>query len=358
LGVSYTGLGALVGLGFVGMGILSPAGGVLADRFGPRRMIALGLVFSGLAGLARAYAPSFEVFAVGSLGTGLAQALVYPNLPKVVQSGVPPKDHRIATSVYSSSLIAGPLAGVALTGSVLFEVFTGWRGALAAWAGLDLGIAALWWVVAQRHGALADPARPPDRTTGGESWHWPDIRVLLGLFLALGTAFFTVITWLPAYLQSLGYSRADAGFLTALMEVVGFGAAYGLPKVAATSRAHRWTAAIYVGFAACVGLVLLGNPLTILLAIMGFGITIEGLFAYLLLVQLGFAGTRAGTLGGLLFTMSYVGAVVGPWAFGILRDSTGGFAAGFGALALMGLLAAALGLRLPQAAKRVSPAVA
>jgi CP family cyanate transporter-like MFS transporter len=338
------------------MSLLSPAGGMLADRFGPRRMIALGLVLSGLSGVVRAYAVSFEVFAAGSLGTGLAQALVYPNLPKVVQTGVAPSRHRLATSVYSSSLIAGPLAGVALTGSVLYDILNGWRGALAAWAVFVVAVAALWWFVAETDRTMSPGSLQLDGTSSDGSWDWGGIRVLLALFLALGTAFFTVISWLPTYLQSLGYSQGDAGLLTALMEVAGFGAAYGLPKVAATRSAQRWTAAMYLGFAGCALLVLLGNPLTILPAIIGFGVTIEGLFAYLLYVQLGLGGARAGTLAGLLFTMSYVGAVVGPWLFGALRDSTGDFATGFWALALMGLGAAALGLRLPRSV-RVPPAV-
>lgn len=91
-GVSPALLGWTTTVGFGTAAVLSPLGGRLVDRIGPRRSLALLLSVSAaaLALIGAAPGPGFLLAAV-ALG-GLPQALANPATNKAILAAVPPAD--------------------------------------------------------------------------------------------------------------------------------------------------------------------------------------------------------------------------------------------------------------------------
>src|SRR5262249_31214796 len=55
-----------------------PLPGALADRLGPRRVLAAGLVMAGLSSLAAAYAPSFPLLVAARVGQAAGTSTAFP----------------------------------------------------------------------------------------------------------------------------------------------------------------------------------------------------------------------------------------------------------------------------------------
>jgi len=228
LGIAAPGLTADLGLSAAVMGVVFSAfswsyaaaqipGGVLLDRFGPRRVYfgavtlwsALTLVQGAVSGIAGLLACR--------LGLGLAEAPCYPANSRVVRTWFPQPERARANAVYA----VGQYVGLAFLSPVLFFIAAawGWRALfyLSGALGLVFGVI---WIKAYR-----EPHEHP-RLTGAELRHirgpepdqaavqqapfsWPAFWKLLqrrqvlgaslGQFASNSTLVF-FLTWFPTYL--------------------------------------------------------------------------------------------------------------------------------------------------------------
>lgn len=133
LGVSPTVFGLTTTVGFATAAVLSPAGGRVVDRVGPRRCLVALLVVAAVAlALIRTTPGSGALLAAVALG-GLPQALANPATNKAILAAVPPARRGSVTGVKQSGVQLGAFAAglplAALAG------LTGWRGAVWTAAG-------------------------------------------------------------------------------------------------------------------------------------------------------------------------------------------------------------------------------
>ncbi|MFD9296766.1 MFS transporter, partial [Streptomyces goshikiensis] len=141
LGVSATVLGLTTTIGFGTAAALSPVGGRVVDRIGPRRSLVVLLLVSAaaLALIGAAPGPGFLLAAV-ALG-GLPQALANPATNKAILAAVPPGRRGPVTGMKQSGVQLGAFAAglplAALAGGI------GWRGAVWT-AAATAALAALW----------------------------------------------------------------------------------------------------------------------------------------------------------------------------------------------------------------------
>ncbi|MFD0372451.1 MFS transporter [Streptomyces sp. NPDC127114] len=141
LGVSETLLGLTTTVGFGTAAVLSPAGGRIVDRTGPRRALVALLAVSAVAlGLIGAAPGPGLLLAAVALG-GLPQALANPATNKAILAAVPAPRRGAVTGTKQSGVQLGAFAaGLPLAAAA---GLVGWRGAvwLAAAAAL---LAAVW----------------------------------------------------------------------------------------------------------------------------------------------------------------------------------------------------------------------
>ncbi|MFF6773432.1 MFS transporter [Streptomyces sp. NPDC012637] len=171
LGVSETLLGLTTTVGFGTAAVLSPVGGRVVDRTGPRRALVVLLAVSALAlGLIGAAPGPGLLLAAVALG-GLPQALANPATNKAILAAVPAPRRGTVTGTKQSGVQLGAFAaGLPLAAAA---GLVGWRGAvwLAAAAAL---LAAVWaWRALPPDATRPSPSQPSQpsppvvRTTAG-----------------------------------------------------------------------------------------------------------------------------------------------------------------------------------------------
>jgi ACS family glucarate transporter-like MFS transporter len=136
-------------IGYAGFQL--PAGW-LAARFGPRRVLALGVIWWGIATALTALLPSGISHAVILLiavrfALGAGEAVVYPAANQFVARWVPVKERGFINGL----IFAGVGAGSGLTPPLLTWLIThhGWRAAFWFSAGIGLLVGVVWWFVAR-----------------------------------------------------------------------------------------------------------------------------------------------------------------------------------------------------------------
>ncbi len=129
--------GAVAAAAFVPIGVLSPVGGVLADRLDRRRwLIVTTLAEAGFAALlavlaATGHAPSWALVVVAFFG-GVAAAVGFPTYQAMIPDLVPADDLLGAVSLSSAQFNVGRVIGPALAGVVLLAGSPAWVFAVNA----------------------------------------------------------------------------------------------------------------------------------------------------------------------------------------------------------------------------------
>jgi MFS family permease len=153
--------------------IVAPVAGALADRYGNRPFMVLGLALQaiGLAWVAGVVAPGAGYAQLGIAFTvaGIGTSFCFPTVANAVMSSIPPQEAGVASGVNSAMRELGGVFGVALLASV-FASRGVYRSPVhfidgfvpAVWVAVGLSatgvLAALLTAGRQRSAALAAPA--------------------------------------------------------------------------------------------------------------------------------------------------------------------------------------------------------
>ncbi|MEW2635472.1 MFS transporter [Streptomyces sp. NPDC048389] len=317
LGISPTVLGLTTTIGFGTAAVLSPAGGRIVDRIGPRRaLVALLLVSAAALGLIGAAPGAGLLLAAVALG-GLPQALANPATNKAILAAVPPARRASVTGVKQSGVQLGAFAaGLPLSA---LAAWVGWRGAV--WAAAGAAVAAALWTV------RVLPADPPERKTGPRPSPAPrgDIVWLAAFSLLLGCGIASVNTYLALFgAQKLGMSPTAAGALVAVLGVAGIAGRVCWSKAARPGRAEwlpGWLAAGAVGAALLLAGALSVPPLAWAGAVAVGVFAVSGNAVSMVLVMQRAAPGRAGQDSALVSAGFFAGFALGPPVFGALAEA-------------------------------------
>jgi ACS family glucarate transporter-like MFS transporter len=136
----------------IGYALFQIAGGLLADRFGPRRILALGAVwwavFTSLtAAISTRIAAALFVFCAVRFFLGAGEAVMYPSSNRWVANWVPTAECGLATGI----IFMGVGGGAALTPPIITFVMTryGWRVSFWVCAVIGLAVGAVWFLIAR-----------------------------------------------------------------------------------------------------------------------------------------------------------------------------------------------------------------
>jgi MFS transporter, ACS family, glucarate transporter len=151
-GLSNVQLGYVFSAMLVGYALFQTVGGRLADRFGPRRVLAAGVVwwgiFTGLTALVPATVRGalFLFIAIRFL-LGAGEAVVYPSSNQFVARWIPTHERGIA----NGWIFAGVGAGAGLSPLLItyFMLRYGWRASFWACAVIGLIAGAIWYLMAR-----------------------------------------------------------------------------------------------------------------------------------------------------------------------------------------------------------------
>jgi MFS transporter, CP family, cyanate transporter len=368
LGMSLTVAGLLPSLPLLFMGLLGLPGGLLVDRFGPARLLAVGLTLVGVAGLARAAAPSTLVLALLTACMGGAVGIVQPALPRIARDALP-RRIGLATAIYSNGLIVGGFIGAALAVPLLGLVGPlSWRGLFVVWGVVGVVAAFLWWPLSlAEHRVRGTESVPPASGPPLPSRHWLDRALIEPMrthgmvpvtisFSTQSSIYYAWTGWLPTYLIARGWTLADTVAPVAALALIGIPAGLIVtPLVDVVGRRLILAASGVLTVAASLGLLLLPSSALAWAMLVGIGTSCA--------LQVSLTGPpelappdRVGATAGAMLTIGYVGAVIGPFAIGALHDLSGDYAVGLLLLVAIGVLLTVAGLRVPSGVRSVSRA--
>jgi predicted MFS family arabinose efflux permease len=341
VGMSFTQLGFFTGLyGLLAL-LLSVPAGLTAKRFGEKRVLAAGLVGVAIGSVLLARAWSFES-AVAFRGlTIFGYRFAFVSVLIAVAMTAPPQLRGRTMGVLGATSAMASVIGAPLGGTLVGEL--GWRTAILGYALMALlgaGVFSLFYRATAETAAAPVAAAPADGAGHRSAFRAPVIW-LLALVVGLGGfGQFTITYFVPSVADSVyGLDAAAAGVIIS----TGYIAAIAL-NIVIGMLADRFDK-----------LVVLGGIVAVLAgASASLAIEHELLFRVATAVVIGFGFSAANQLYGLAGSLmprretgNAMGIVslgaglfgyFGPQMLGILRDTTGSFAAGFYMVAAADLL--------------------
>jgi MFS transporter, ACS family, glucarate transporter len=136
----------------LGYAVFQAPGGRLADRFGPRRILALGTIWWAVFTSLTAFVPGGVSHALLILllvrsGLGIGEAVVYPASNRLVASWIPSQERGIANGL----IFAGVGAGAGVTPPLITYILLhhGWRWSFWISALIGLLAGGVWFVLAR-----------------------------------------------------------------------------------------------------------------------------------------------------------------------------------------------------------------
>lgn len=321
LDVSPTLLGLTTTVGFGAAAVLSPVGGRVVDRVGPRRCLVALLLVSAVALALIGAAPGAGLLLAAVALGGLPQALANPATNKAILATVPPERRGSVTGMKQSGVQLGAFAA-GLPLAALAGV-AGWRGAV--WTAAGAAVMASGWAArtlprdVPRVGGSTPGARSSLVPRGAIAW--------LAVFsLLLGCGIASVNTYLSLYgTQRLGLEPTAAGALVAVLGVAGVAGRVGWSKVAGQPARAVWLpgglAAGAVGAALLLAAASFAHPLAWVAAVAVGVFAVAANAVSMVLVMQRATPRRAGQDSALVSAGFFAGFAVGPPLFGLLAES-------------------------------------
>jgi CP family cyanate transporter-like MFS transporter len=303
------------------MGLFAPPAAFLSARVGTRTAVTWSVLLIGVFGLARAVAPNAALLVLFTwpigMGMGLAGALV----PVAV------KEHFSArpaapTGVYTTGIQVGSALSAAIA-VPLAAWYGGWRGSLAVFSLVSLGMAGAWLVLTRHEPAHERRFERPPRLPWRSRVAW----LLVVLFALMASTYYGINAWLPDSYVERGWSTQAAGSLLAVLNLVAIPAAFLVPWLSERLWNRRtWLAAMATTFVVgMAGVVLV--PAAAYACVVALGVASGGMFALVMTVPLDLEHERGrvGALVGMMLGLGYTIGALSPFVLGAVRDLTGSF---------------------------------
>jgi predicted MFS family arabinose efflux permease len=331
LGISREAFALAIALQNLLWGIVQPFVGLLSDRFGAGKVIAIGTLFylAGLLTMSQA-----ESTLALNLGAGLLVGLGMSGTGFAVVLGaigriVTPQQRTVALAIASAGGSFGQFVMIPV-GQGLLSGWD-WQTALAGLGIIAILMAPLAIAVRNRLGsneAQADHSAASPRLALKEALNHRGYKMLTAGFFVCGFHVVFIAVHLPAYLRDLGFPASTGALALTLIGLTNIFGTYCWGHFGGLFRKKHSLALLYalrsiillsfilapkteftvIAFAVCMGSLWLGTvPLT------------SGLVAQL------FGARYLSTLFGVVFLGHQLGAFLGAWLGGLVFDLTGSY---------------------------------
>jgi len=319
--------------------------GLLLDRIGARRMLAMATLIMAASAVARSVADTPVTLFLSVALFGAGGPMISVGAPLVIARLYQGSARATAMGLYVTGPYLGGLVALAATNSLLMPLVGGnWRAVMLINAGLVLASGAIWLLVSVLRAADLKPG------AGGKKYNlkaFSEIlnvqRVRLILCISVGIFFINhgLNNWLPEVLRSYGYSAVAAGYWASVPAAFGVLGALIIPRFAVNSRQ-------FIALGGLIAAVFLASVLLqsdrngmVATALVLQGLARGSMMTVAIMILMdtpGVPAERLGLAGGMFFAAAEIGGVLGPVTFGTLAHLTDGFAASLSAITAVSLI--------------------
>ena len=307
--------------------VFGAGAGMLADRFGPRLVCSLGMLFIACGLIASSWATSmWAIYAAYGVGIGVGIALVYTPAIACVQPWFT-RRRGLAAGIASAGIGAGTVV-VPLAATLLIAALQ-WRGAMQ-WlaAGVLLFGLGSTLLLKRAPSATAAPGAAVSGHTLRQALRSSDFRWMYLAVLLASPSMFIPFAHVSAAARDLGVSDGQA---VGLVGLIGIGSLvgrfaigaladrFGRPLTLALSQASMGLA--YLAWAGADGYV------AMVWFSLWIGLSYGGIVSLLPALCMDLFGARAvSSIIGTLYTAAAFGNLLGPWIAGALFDALDSYA--------------------------------
>ena len=319
-GLTTAQTGLLTTLPLLAFGLVSPLAAGVARRFGIESSLLLAMILICL-GVGLRSLPFVSLLFIGTAIIGCGIALGNVLLPGLIKRDF---SQHVAKMTGAYSLTMG---GAAALGSAMVVPLAlaglGWRGALLMLMAFPLLALFIWLPQARRQvtAPLTGSGAIHNRGIWRSALAWQ-----VTLFLGINSlVYYVIIGWLPAILQSIGYSEAQAGSLHGLLQLATAAPGLAIPLILHRLKDQRGIAVLVALMCAvsALGLWFLPAQAVLWTLIFGFG---SGATMILGLTFIGLRASsahQAAALSGMAQAVGYLLAACGPPVMGKIHDANG-----------------------------------
>jgi MFS family permease len=312
-----------------GMAAFQLPAGLLAERFGERRLLMLGTLvtasgFIAVAAGATTFVPLLLVLTLAGLGSGVQHPLSSSVVAKAYEEG----PRRAALGTYNFAGDIGKVTSAAVVG--LVAALAGWRVAATGYGVLGIAAAiALVIVLASLHAGSA-PERAAVATAtvaAGSGWGIRDPRgfqALSAIGMIDNSTRSGLLTFLPFVLIAKGMSVAGVGGALALVFAGGamgkFVCGFAAERVGIIRTVVLTEAATSLAIIA-----ILASPLPVaMLLLVPLGVALNGTSSVLYATVADLVTAERRSRGyGLYYTLTIAASAAGPTVYGFVGDAVG-----------------------------------
>lgn len=340
LGMSFSQAGLLSAVSTFTYALGQIPAGVLADRFGPKRLFFLGILGSTLLSFNFGTLQTYAGAIANQIASGAFRALIFAPGLSLVASWFPPDRKATAMGVYVIGGVSGNIL-LSLAGPLLAGRF-GWRPTFMGFALLGVCIAFVFLTLGREKPAAGrHSVRMLDAL---ELFRYPVMWVCAGIQFIRFAVTTSFNFWLPSLLVSdRGLSLEAAGLITAMGALL---TAAANPLGGYVSDRLRNPALVIGASLAVLALtswllVAADSTALLVLIIAVNSVFLQFYFGPLFSVPLEVLGPRAaGMSAGFGNMFANLGALTFAYALGVVKDVSGAFKWGFvatGALCVVGV---------------------
>ncbi len=209
---------------FVVYGFGQLVSGYLGDRVKPQLLIFWGLIACGLMNLLIPFCPSPAWMTVVWSANGMAQAMIWPPLVRIMSLHMTDDEYKTATVRVSWGSSIGTIA-IYLFIPLLLKVGT-WRGIFYCASVVGIGMAVLWILHYERVDRLlpSQDNAPVSKPAEGHAENGSDLRALFPLLAVMmlvivlqGALRDGITTWMPTYLADTFNMESGKSILTGVL---------------------------------------------------------------------------------------------------------------------------------------------
>jgi MFS family permease len=320
--------------------VLQIPSGWLVDRFGAKRVLALGFVLWSLTSAATGFSTTFAALFVFRMLLGVGEAGVNPAGMRWIRFNIPEEQRGLAVGIYQASAKIGLAVGVPVAG-VLIKAFD-WRAMF-----IILGVGCMLWLVPWMLLVRDDDRKleaEQQKASGAASIPFGKILrspviwgTVLGTFAYQYFLYFTM-TWMTTYFAERRHLNMEANWLFSFVQYIGMAVVATVAGFAADRMIKRGgdavkvrkrfaIAGLLVGSTQIIGAFAESNTVAIAFAIIslsGLGLMTANYWA---LTQTLIPGGAVGRIVGVQNMAAQAPGIVAPIVTGWLVQRTGSYEA-------------------------------
>jgi len=307
--------------------------GILADKYGVRKVCGIGLIITSFSALLRGFTLDFWTFFLASMLCGIGTIIFIPNPPKLLRAWFTSKELGLANGINMAGVGAGSAIAATITALYVLPAVGSWNMVYVVYSIPSFIGVILWWLLVRDNppGKISKKTSSPFLSGFSHVAKLRSVQILAIERVFAGLSMVAFASFLPFLLQMHGFSMQEAGLMTSTRMWLNTIGAFTIPVLSDRIKKRKplFMLCTFFEFFSCL-LMIVNVPIVLWIAPMLYGFFGGGRGSLSLTITTEDVGPAlGGTALGFLMTLGNIVGFAGSMIVGYLIDLYGSFSAPF-----------------------------